>query len=157
MSSVVVITPFLLLAQADQLVFLFLSDKKYSLTRKDIKFQLENDKAEPARRHVAEESSQVVPNVSTRSMTRSANLTNPERIDQARKLLFTKLNTNLNTLIKNGAAKIKFIKAYNALIKESNTIALDETINRLFNYFNQELFFSLLRDVQLEWSYRLKS
>ena len=90
-------------------------------------------------------------------MTRSANLSNPDRIDQARKLLFTKLNTNLNTLIKNAAAKIKFIKAYNALVKEASTIALDETINRLFNYFNQELFFSLLRDVQLEWSYRLKS
>lgn len=148
------------------------SEKKYSLTRKDMKFQLndnnnnnnagnskqsKDDVQPPSRRHVVEESSQVVPNVSTRSMTRSANLTNSERIDQARKLLFTKLNTNLNTLIKNTAAKIKFMKAYNTLIKESNTIALDETINRLFNFFNQELFFSLLRDVQLEWSYRLKS
>ena len=133
------------------------SEKRYSLTRKDMKFQLETNGSDGQPRRRAQESSQVVPNVSTRSMTRSANLSNPDRIDQARKLLFTKLNTNLNTLIKNAAAKIKFIKAYNALVKEASTIALDETINRLFNYFNQELFFSLLRDVQLEWSYRLKS
>lgn len=42
-------------------------------------------------------------------------------------------------------------------LRNSDELSLEKKINILFNFLNENLFFDLLKDVKIEWSYRLKS
>ena len=66
--------------------------------------------------------------------------------------------TFMNMLLKNRVLNPEVIRLNLCdELRNTDELPLEKKINNLFDFLNTNLFFNLLNDVKIEWSYRLKS